>query len=204
MGRKSQAPDPAYNVEHFDYDGDTDTYTCPQGESLSSNGSWYRARNYKFKQYKTKACRGCPVRHLCTTAKQNGKIVQRSEFTEYIEENAARVAADPETYKKRQAIVEHPFGTIKRQWGFDHITTKRGLEAASADFGLMAIAYNLKRLLNLGWKPAGNARTALLTVICTTIANIRLAMALGRTIWAEERKMQKTSFRQTSGRFYYF
>ncbi len=150
IGRKSQAPDPAYNVEHFRYHRDADTYTCPQGHILKSNGSWYRTRNYRFKQYKTNACKSCPVRHLCTTAKQNGKIVQRSEFTRYIEENGERVAADPQTYKKRQALVEHPFGTIKRQWGFDHIITKRGIERAGADFGLMAIAYNMKRFINLG------------------------------------------------------
>ncbi|MDO6518513.1 transposase [Zobellia uliginosa] len=60
--------------------------------------------------------------------------------------------------KKRQAIVEHPFGTIKRQWGFDHIITKKGLPAASADFGLIALAYNLKRLIKLGWKPETRKR----------------------------------------------
>ncbi len=149
IGRKSQAPDLAYNVEHFEYDKNSDTHTCPQGHTLTSNGSWYRARNYRFKQYKTKACRDCPVRHLCTTAKHNGKIIQRSEFTQYIEANAERVAKNEELYKRRQAIVEHPFGTMKRQWGFDHIVTKKGISAASADFGLVAIAYNLKRLLNI-------------------------------------------------------
>ncbi len=149
IGRKSQAPDPAYNVENFNYDDQTDTYTCPQGNTLSSNGSWYKARNYRFKQYKTKACKNCPVRALCTTAQQNGKIIQRSEYTSHIEENAARVAADPDTYKKRQALVEHPFGTMKRQWGFDHIMTKRGMAAASADVGLIALAYNLRRLFNI-------------------------------------------------------
>ncbi|TKD54162.1 transposase, partial [Flavobacterium sp. ASW18X] len=73
IGRSSQAPDPSYNAEHFDYDTNTDCYTCPQGHTLTSNGSWYKARNYYFKQYKTKACKGCPVRQLCTNAKQNGK-----------------------------------------------------------------------------------------------------------------------------------
>ena len=116
---------------------------------LTSYGSWYRARNYHFKQYKTKACKKCPVRSLCTTAKHNGKIIQRSEFTAHIQANAGRVAQNPETYKKRQALVEHPFGTIKRQWGFNHIITKRGIKAASADFGLIALAYNLTRLFNL-------------------------------------------------------
>jgi hypothetical protein len=57
------------------------------------------------------------------------------------------------TYKNRQALVEHPFGTMKRsrliREGFDYILTKKGIQAASADFGLIAIAYNLKRLLNI-------------------------------------------------------
>jgi len=149
IGRASQAPDPRYNVEHFNYNEGEDTYTCPQGHTLKSNGSWYRARNYHFKQYKTRACKGCPVRNLCTTAKVNGKIVQRSEFTSYIEANSRRVAAKQDTYKKRQALVEHPCGTIKRQWSFDHIITKKGMRAASADFALMALAYNLKRIFNI-------------------------------------------------------
>ncbi|MEJ4087649.1 transposase, partial [Galbibacter orientalis] len=91
----------------------------------------------------------CPVRHECTTAKVNGKVIQRSEFKENIQHNAKRVHANQELYKKRQALVEHPFGTIKRQWGFDYIMTKKGMPSASADFGLIAIAYNLRRLFNL-------------------------------------------------------
>jgi hypothetical protein len=54
-----------------------------------------------------------------------------------------------EIYKQRQAIVEHPFGTIKRNWGFDYIMTKQGKQRASADVGLILIAYNLRRLLSL-------------------------------------------------------
>ncbi|PZX36241.1 DDE family transposase, partial [Nonlabens dokdonensis] len=71
------------------------------------------------------------------------------EYKQYIEANFKRVQQQPEIYKKRQAIVEHLYGTIKRQWGFDHIITKKGIQNASADFGLIAIAYNLKRILNI-------------------------------------------------------
>ncbi|APY12115.1 transposase [Seonamhaeicola sp. S2-3] len=82
IGRSSQAPNTAYNAEYFAYDKKTDSYKCPQGHSLRSNQTRYKARNYTFKQYKTKACKGCPVRNECTTAKVNGKVIQRSEFTE--------------------------------------------------------------------------------------------------------------------------
>src|SRR5690625_6632076 len=51
--------------------------------------------------------------------------------------------------RQRQAIVEHPFGTIKRQWGFDHIMTKKTIKRASADIGLVFVAYNLRRIFNI-------------------------------------------------------
>ena len=52
-------------------------------------------------------------------------------------------------YKRRQTIVEHPFGTMKRQWGFSYILTKRGISRASSDVGFMFIAYNLRRIGNI-------------------------------------------------------
>lgn len=149
IGRASQAPDPGYNSENFIYNKQQDTYTCPQGNTLKSNGSTYKGRNYRFKQYKTNKCKNCPVRDLCTTSKINGKVVQRSEFQQYIEDNAQRVLKNPTAYKKRQAIVEHPYGTIKRQWGFDHIITKKTKQRASADVGFIFIAYNLTRIWNI-------------------------------------------------------
>ncbi len=118
IGRASQAPNPAYNAEHFLYNREKDTYTCPQGNELNSNQTQYKSRNYTFKQYKTRACKSCPVRHECTTAKVNGKIIQRSEFTQNIQDNATRVAHNESVYKQRQALVEHPFGTMKRSRAF--------------------------------------------------------------------------------------
>ncbi|MFV9646751.1 MAG: IS1182 family transposase [Desulfobacterales bacterium] len=147
--RSSEAPDPRYNVEFFGYDKEKDSYTCLQGHALTSNGSWYKTANYRFKQYKTKACNKCIDRALCTSSKRNGKTVQRSEYTEGIELNKKRVEANKSLYKQRQAIVEHPYGTIKRQWGFNYIMTKKTMARASADVGFMLIAYNLRRLINI-------------------------------------------------------
>lgn len=172
IGRASQAPDPNYNAEHFTYNQKTDTYTCPQAHELKSNGSTYKGRNYRFKQYKTKQCKGCPVRTLCTTAKANGKVIQRSEFQKYIEQNAKRVKENPEAYKKRQAIVEHPYGTIKRQWGFNHITTKKTKTRAKADVGFIFTAYNLKRIWNILKEKKNNTYYFLKTIILCIDPNI--------------------------------
>ena len=149
----SQAPNHDYNYEHFIYDKEADTYTCPQGQTLITNGSWYKERSGRndiilFKQYKTRACKSCQARLECTRSK-NARLIQRNEFAEYYEVNRRNILEKEQLYKRRQAIVEHPYGTIKRQWGFSYVLTKKGISRASADVGFMFIAYNLRRIGNI-------------------------------------------------------
>ena len=146
----SQAPDPDYNVENFIYNENDNTYTCPQGHTLTTNGTWHKSNSgSQFQQYRTSQCKDCPVRQKCTRSKKNGKILQRRIYAQNIEANRQRIENDKDTYKKRQAIVEHPYGTIKRQWGFSYILTKKYIHRASADVGFMMIAYNLRRIINI-------------------------------------------------------
>jgi len=135
----SQAPDHYYNYENFKYNREDDTYTCPQGQVLRTNGSWYKQRSSSdnislFKQYKTKACKRCPAHSMCTRSEKQ-RLIQRSEYAEYYERNLINTREKEHLYKRRKAIVEHPYGTIKRQWGFSYILTKKGIERASSDVG---------------------------------------------------------------------
>jgi transposase len=151
----SQAPDPAYNASEFTWNPDSHTYTCPQGQTLTTTGTWHKKKNsggrkgfILMQQFKTRACKGCPVKQLCTKSTK-GRVIERTEYTPFIVENQRRIEQNKEAYKQRQSIVEHPYGTIKRQWGFNYILSKKGMERASADVGLMLIAYNLRRLINI-------------------------------------------------------
>jgi hypothetical protein len=149
----SQAPNHDYNYEHFSYDKEADTYTCPQGEILRTNGKWYKELTSSgniilFKQYKTKACKLCQERSQCTRSK-TARLIHRSEFADYYEANRKNIVEKEQLYKRRQSIVEHPYGTLKRQWGFSYILTKRGISRASSDVGFMFIAYNLRRIGNI-------------------------------------------------------
>jgi len=149
----SQAPNHDYNYEHFTYDKLSDTYSCPQGQFLKTNGSWYKEltsgnNTILFKQYKTPACKSCQARSECTRSK-NARLIHRSEFAAYYERNRRNTLEKEQLYKRRQTIVEHPFGTMTRQWGFSYILTKKGIERASSDVGFMFIAYNLRRIVNI-------------------------------------------------------
>jgi hypothetical protein len=65
-----------------------------------------------------------------------------------MEAMAARMKAQPEKFKLRKELAEHPFGTIKRWFGYTHFLLK-GLEKVRTEWSLTTLAYNLKRVLNL-------------------------------------------------------
>lgn len=148
----SHAPDPAFDVEHFTYDKQSDSYTCPAGHTLTTNGTWYnkdRGKSFnKVKHYKTNECLRCPFFTKCTINKK-GRFIERSEHAGLIHANKVRIDQNKELYRRRQAIVEHPYGIIKRQWDFYYIMTKKSIKRASADVGLIFVAYNLRRIMNL-------------------------------------------------------
>ena len=155
--RQSPIPIAAYYLNKFVYDQDKDHYTCPQGAVLISNGSVYKKSTvceirknptpYTVKHYKTKACMSCAVKSLCTNNKY-GRLVERSEHTEVISRNNQRVLEQKEVYRLRQAIVEHPFGTMKRAWGYT-FTLLKGLQKVDGEMGLIFTVYNLRRAVSI-------------------------------------------------------
>lgn len=65
-----------------------------------------------------------------------------------MEQNAERVTQNKDYYKQRQQLAEHPWGTIKRQRGFDHVLT-RGKTKVLGEVSLVFIGYNLARCVNI-------------------------------------------------------
>ena len=142
----------AYMVTKFTYNKETDTYTCPQGETLSTTGTWHKKTrerdSYQFKKYRTPKCKACPVRNLCTARASGGREIDRSEFAEAVAANNHRYQENASLYRKRQEINEHIFGTIKRQWGYNH-TNLIGLEKVNGEHSLIMLVYNIKRSMNI-------------------------------------------------------
>lgn len=170
----TNAPNPEYNVENFTFDKTNDCYTCPQGKIMKTNGRWHQAKTYRFKRYTTTACKTCPAKAECSKA-VCGKAIQRSEFQEYVDRNKTLIDENKQLYRKRQQIVEHPYGTIKRQWGFNYIITKKYIERAEADFGFIMTAYNLRRIINIvGMKRLWEYMECIFRFFCIKITLFKL------------------------------
>lgn len=153
--------------ENFEYDKTTDSYTCPAGAVLTSLGTWHNKKgeanetSYRFKTYRTGACKTCSLKNQCT--KLPKRIIHRSEYQDAVDINDNNIKKNPQYYKRRQAIVEHPFGTIKRHFGFTH-TLLKGLQKVNGEMNLIMFCYNFMRTKNIlgfdkmleaikSWKP---------------------------------------------------
>lgn len=149
--RTGLIPTAEYYGEQFRYNKKEDTYTCPQGHSMKTTGHWYEKKygknHIRVKHYKTSHCKICPARNLCTR-NPKGRVMERTEHAEAITRNNNRVKQNADLYSRRQQIIEHIFGTIKRQWGYDHILLK-GLSKNDGEFGLIYLIYNFRRVMNI-------------------------------------------------------
>jgi len=162
-----------FPMSDFKYHHGSDTYRCPNNSILRSNGQTYQRKGanrkgtwVKFKHYKTKDCLICPIKDECTSAPR-GRIIQRSEHQSAIDRNNNRVNHNPEYYRNRQQIIEHQFGTIKRQWHFDHVLMK-GKENVLAEASILFTSYNLRRSMSiLGFSELIQALKSIYSLILT-------------------------------------
>src|SRR6266853_127889 len=135
-----------YGKESFQYNAKKNCYICPAGQKLT-----YRfATNEKGRAiyyYRASGCKSCPLKAKCTRNKEN-RTITRLAAEEVQERMAERVAANPQIMRRRKAIIEHCFGTIKRSLGYDYFLC-RGMRNVATEVNLTVLAYNLKRACNL-------------------------------------------------------
>lgn len=135
-----------FTKEHFQYDAATDTYACPAG-SVMTYGYSTVERGRGMRYYRTPACTHCTIKARCTRS-PGARRITRWEQEAVLDAMEQRHAAHPERSAQRKAIVEHPFGTMKR-WMDHGYFLCRGLTNVGAEFSLTVFASNLKRALTI-------------------------------------------------------
>jgi Transposase DDE domain len=135
-----------FRKDEFQYDAATDSYVCPAGQRLHPYSSSLLRGLKKINYVNKLACDDCSIRPRCTAG--TFRTVSRLENEAVLDRMAARLAKRPGVLDRRRETVEHPFGTIK-QWMNQGAFLMRGLEKVRGEFSLTALAYNLRRVLNL-------------------------------------------------------
>jgi transposase len=135
-----------YGKSRFKYDAGKDVYVCPAGAELNYRFSTDELGR-ELRYYRASGCKTCALKKQCTRNKAN-RTITREANEGLMEAMAARMKAQPWKFKLRKTLAEHPFGTIKRWFGYTHFLLK-GLEKVRCEWSLTTLAYNLKRVLNL-------------------------------------------------------
>ena len=128
----------------------TDTYTCPQGQTLSTTGTWHtKQRSSSTHQFKIQNHRlqTRPAISLCTAKgwqkRSRTKSICRSPLMRTTKLQRT-ILAIPQTTGAKRAY----FGTIKRVWGY-YYTNLKGLKKVNGEWSLILTVYNMKRTLNI-------------------------------------------------------
>jgi len=152
IAQASRAPRERFEQDDFEYDAETDQFTCPQGKRLSFR-RMHRRGGQSQRLYATCAddCRGCPLRARCLSAKAKRRELYVSEHAELTRRMRQRLDTDEGRWamRRRGRTVEPVFGVLKSVLGLRQFLL-RGLAGARVELTLCATALNLRKLA-LAW-----------------------------------------------------
>ncbi|MGQ0686723.1 IS1182 family transposase, partial [Bradyrhizobium sp.] len=140
-----------FTHEAFSYDAEANVYRCPAGAQLrpmngikTSPGGRQEIRYVSLKS----VCKVCPLREQCLSQKSNIRTIYRWQHEDVIDRHRARMEGTGGLMRQRACLVEHPFGTLKCRAGYRHFLV-RGFAKVRGEWSLMALCYNLTRVLNI-------------------------------------------------------
>ncbi|QOJ06752.1 MAG: transposase [Planctomycetia bacterium] len=141
-----------YHYSNFTYDSASDSCVCPEGKRLTywkTRTKRTDSRQWNHKVYKGRECGACQKRSLCTKAKARELLIDIRE--PLLQKMREKLISDEgrRKYFMRQYIIEPVFGHLKFNVGYRNFLL-RGLEKVCAEFQLMCIGWNLKKMLKLG------------------------------------------------------
>lgn len=143
--------DGRYGLDAFTYDKTADLYRCPAGQELRrmqglrTDASGKRRARYVSRRA---ICAACDLRAHCLTERTSRRDVYRWEHEAVIERHRARMLHATAMMQRRKELAEHPFGTLKCRAGYRHFLV-RGFDKVRGEWGLMALCYNLTRLMHI-------------------------------------------------------
>jgi transposase len=151
-GKKSYKDNP-FVKEHFAYDADRDSYTCPnkqllvyrQTKEIQGRKSGYVST---VKVYESKGCEGCPFYEQCCKGKERNRTITINEKLEKYKQQARehlKSEQGMELRRRRGMEIESCFGDIKHNMRLRRFHL-RGKQKVKTEFTLLAMAHNIRKV----------------------------------------------------------
>ena len=145
-----------YHKDRFTYDEHSDSFTCPQGQTLAFVRIQH-ANGVPLRLYRASGavCQACPAFRACTKAREIGRSLAIGPHDAVLRRHRAWMSTSvaKEAYRLRKHLVEPVFGIIKEQQGARRFLL-RGLTNVAAEWTMLATAFNLRTL----WREWSSSR----------------------------------------------
>ena len=148
--RRSHRNNP-FRVSNLFYNPDDDFYVCPMGQKMKFIRQERRYTTSGYQQtvsvYRASRCEGCPLRGQCHKSKRNRQIEVNHTLDDYKARARALLKSEQGLKHRSNRPIEPEavFGQIKECGKFRRLRL-RGLTGAKIEFGLKALAHNLRKL----------------------------------------------------------
>ncbi len=134
------------------HDQATDTYQCPEGQTLTCRGLHDLAGHTTTRRYAAgrQTCLACPACGRCTTDRHKGRVIEVPVEDAIVTTHRAWMQTEQAKtpYARRKELVEPVFGIIKEHQGLRRFLL-RSLVTVTSEWKLMATAFNLRTLARL-------------------------------------------------------
>jgi hypothetical protein len=146
-----------YHSSQFIYDGQSNSYLCPQGKILSYEGKEQRHLQLSYRyRAKRSDCQGCPMKSQCCpgnrvvgrSVHRNEELAEVAEFRRKMQSEQARAI-----YKTRAQVAETPNLWIKAKFKLRQFSV-RGLVKVGMEATWACLTYNIRVWLRLRWRQA--------------------------------------------------
>ena len=148
--KERKRPSDAYKLALPHYNSDEDYFVCSMGQHMTYIGNRSRKSETghvgEYRKYMAQDCSKCPIKGVCTKAKGNriyevnlNLMKQKKLVRELLTSERGL-----EHRSKRPIEPEAVFGQIKYNSGFKRFRLK-SIPKVSVEFGLIALAHNLRK-----------------------------------------------------------
>lgn len=139
-----------FGYDDFTYNADTDTFTCPAGETLTRRKHKKTRKAYEY-ACPAATCRACALRSQCTKAKGAARSVKRHYHQEAVDAGRAQShsIAGKRDRVRRKWLMEGSFADAANNHGFKRSRWRRLWRQQIQDY-MIAAVQNIRILVRHG------------------------------------------------------
>ncbi len=141
-----------YHTANLSYDNLSDCFSCPAGKAMSNIGKSRRISELGYESqvdyYKAENCKECPLKEMCHKGDEDRIIEVNHVLRAFKHKTKERLLTEEglKLRKNRAIEPEAVFGQLKSNNRFNRFKL-RTLPKVNVEFGLAAIAHNLRKMV---------------------------------------------------------